>query len=518
MSESKSYAVRGLHIYGNFAFLGVVNIVTQSEESGGFAAVIDGDRFSGGVQSSAQNGDAQLDVNVAGWTSDTGEGAADADVEEDRISAVANFAYRGTALSYQVFGRDFRSQLPLEERNQAVSMRHHRQLARSWHADVGASYLRTEAREGERLFEGGLKQADIGVGWTQERMDWLIAISRTDAGIDRARISQDFGVIENASWESWSGSLQGQFQLRPDLTATAGARFDERIDLEATRWTPRLALVWQARQRHLLKTQYAEGFRAPTFFELFGLTQEGILELDFETIATLEMSYVYRDLSRTARVTLFTSDIENLIAAEPVDGPEGEGPPPARDPPPGDRPPGDPPPPRDEGGPPPDGAPGEGPPPPPVEVRIRNIAHAESRGLELEWEQQITEAMRWGASLSYARPRDNRRPGFEKDTPMGATEWLASVHALAKPTKNLLLAARLYHVGEQAGGSTSVDGYDRLDLHLHRAAMPVPGLTLRGGVKNLFDVDVRYLLNRPNGLQVSRHDPRWWWVRVGYDL
>ena len=63
--------------------------------------------------------------------------------------------------------------------------------------------------------------------------------------------------------------MQDQYDITDRLTVTAGLRFDHRDDLDYERITPRLSAVWRITDQHIFKAQYAEGYRAPTFWEIY---------------------------------------------------------------------------------------------------------------------------------------------------------------------------------------------------------------------------------------------------------
>lgn len=477
----------GSSVYGNFAFMGLVNIITEKEDNRVFAGVAAADRYAGGAKFSAGRDSVRATVNVTGWTSDDGEGPVADRPNEDRLAAVNSLQYRDTVVSWQVFYRKYAAASGEEERSHVLDVRHHADLSKSWYADVDASYMGNRGDTAQRTFRGGLAQGEADLGRTGGRVSWLFALSGTIDNIDIASLTlpnrpQAPLEIRDTAWKSYSASAQGQVHAKENFTVTAGLRYDTRIDLRAKRLTPRLAFVWRAQERHLVKAQYAEGFRTPTFFELYGLSQRGNSSLRYETVGTSELSYVFRDLRRTARATLFNSRLRSMIFPRGV--PTG--------PPPG---------------------PGQPPGPPP---EFGNTSRAESRGVELEWEQQVGKALKWGANLSYAYARDTRTVNQAEQTPPGKSKWLANLSFISRLRRNVLFASHLYHVGDRATETGPVDGYDSLDLSLSFLHAGAKGLTLRGTVKNVLNDRVRYLLNLPTGTSVNVYDGRIWGVQAGY--
>src|SRR5206468_566020 len=107
--------------------------------------------------------------------------------------------------------------------------------------------------------------------------------------------------------------LQDRIDVSDKVSVTLGARRDSYSDLQS-RTTPRLSVVWRASDRHIFKAQYAEGFRPPTFFELYETPPPGsVPRYYFEANATTELNYVYRAPGRVARATLFHEVISNMI-------------------------------------------------------------------------------------------------------------------------------------------------------------------------------------------------------------
>jgi len=102
------------------------------------------------------------------------------------------------------------------------------------------------------------------------------------------------------------------------VSATAGVRYSDYSDVGG-RARPRLSLVWRPADRHIPKAQYAEGFRSPTFFELYG-TGSRNESLDSEVNRTSELNDVGRRPRLSARVTPFRSEIADMIYPIPGTG------------------------------------------------------------------------------------------------------------------------------------------------------------------------------------------------------
>jgi len=64
----------------------------------------------------------------------------------------------------------------------------------------------------------------------------------------------------------------------------------------------------------------------------------------------------------------------------------------------------------------------------------------------------------------------------------------------------------------------SLDSYDTLNLTVSKNNLFYKGMTLRCGVKNLFDADIRYPANYSEYKEDYPQTGREWWIRVSYDF
>jgi len=180
----------------------------------------------------------------------------------------------------------------------------------------------------------------------------------------------------------------------------------------------------------------------------------------FETNATSELNYVYRNSGRVGRVTVFRSTISDML-----------------------RP----------GG-------------------VVVAADAWAQGAEVEWAQELGSKLKIGSNISYAETFDPRVPnggGQNRVSP----KYLGNATALYRVTPNLILGGRLYYVGDRLAGK----GYKTTDITISRQDLFFPGFGIRAGVKNGFDSDVTYLTARPNGTTgTSTWPKRSAWVQVSW--
>ncbi|GAB6042190.1 hypothetical protein JCM17961_28660 [Endothiovibrio diazotrophicus] len=150
--------------------------------------------------------------------------------------------------------------------------------------------------------------------------------------------------------------------------------------------------------------------------------------------------------------------------------------------------------------------------------RYRNLGEIRQRGAEAEWERRFAANWRLGANLSFLDSVD--RPTGK---PVGGSaRWLANVTLDGRLAPEWQLSARLNHVGDRAGwpggGTAPLDDYTTVSLGLSRFDLGAKGGTLRFGVENLFDDEVQALATvdtyRGNLTQPGRSG----WLQYSYAI
>lgn len=104
--------------------------------------------------------------------------------------------------------------------------------------------------------------------------------------------------------------LQDEYDFDDDRTITVGLRYDYYDDI-GDHVSPRIAFVWRMSRQDIFKIQYAEAFRPPNLLEFNGAINGSI---DPEIIRTAELSYIYDESNLQIKNTLYSSEIEDLIA------------------------------------------------------------------------------------------------------------------------------------------------------------------------------------------------------------
>lgn len=291
---------------------------------------------------------------------------------------------------------------------------------------------------------------------------------------------EQLGIARGIDRDIHSVTLQDEYKITQDLTLTSGLRYDYYSDLEE-QFSPRLAAVYRLSDKHIIKGQYAHSFRPPTFFEIYASTNPvlaGSTDLVPETNDTFELGYIFKGLDTTWRSTLFHSTLEKVIV-------------------------------------------------------IENGIHANggtSRnwGTEIELEQLLGDFFKLDGNVSYTfiDDADNKQSGVL------SAQWLGNIGLMYQPTYDINLVLQYRYVGERNRESTdlreNLDQYHTFDLTGSVFNLGMNGLTLRAGITNLFDEDVRYPapmeeftvtgVSFPSYPEDFPRPGRQWWLQMTYEF
>ena len=471
----------GSVIYGDFAFMGLVNIITKKGTSRAYARADSDGVLTGGARAAVggETSPWQLTASVAAFNDDD-VATAIRTGHEERHWAVASLRHAGFTLSGQLVQRDVAETtrpippgpgLSFDETSWAVQARYERALSEKLHGNAAASLLDSGLSSRGDSYNDRVARVSADVQWDGwARQSWFAGVEALKQEIENARHPQpappgappSFITISDERRDVYSLALQDRIDFNDRFSVTAGARFDDYSDV-GHRLTPRLSLVWRASDRHILKAQYAEGFRAPTFFEEFG---GGRLNesLDFEVNATTELNYVFRRPRTVARATIFHSDLKDMVFG---------------------------------------GLPGG---------RFGNTRAASADGVELEWSQQISEKIKLLANVAYVDAEENRGPTTVFHASEAAAEWMSDLALLFRPIAQTVLTLHWNHAGQRE--VVEGDAWNVLDLTATRF---IRSFVVRGGVKNALGDEVLYLGVRPTGqIDTTRFNGRTWWVQFGW--
>lgn len=321
----------GSAMYGNNAFLGVINVVTQrGRDLGGVrASVAVGDwseretRVSWGQR--LPNGaewllSASVHANNALPSAEIGDLFDDSTGHDQRVFFKGQ--WEGFSLQAMTSQRkvltDFRPAwyYTYLDRNELVSLGHDGQPAEHWRSSVRLQAGRYAYRDGDNDSElGTLRTAASGVWWALEsqfgydgleghrmvlgaraRRDPVMTYDLIDYDTSRFRLDdhrQSIGL-----------SAEDEISLTPDWRATAGLRADRRSFSPWT-WSPRAAMVWEPSPGWALKVSQGRATRFASANERsFGeqpdlpdeqvTTSEGVAEYRREGFRVLGSVYRYR--------------------------------------------------------------------------------------------------------------------------------------------------------------------------------------------------------------------------------
>ncbi|WP_280818793.1 TonB-dependent receptor plug domain-containing protein [Thiorhodococcus minor] len=521
----------GSSIYGEYAYAGVVNVITRKQGRRLYARADEAAQAGGGMIWSWSDPGRELSfsLNLTGLEGD-GEGVL---VEEDALYPIgqaglsnapgrtnearrykgmfADFAWRDTHVDLKLLQDDYGdlyginhflppSDHRLASQTYAVSLRveqdiplsrelmanarlelfdHQRDrdqlyvFPASYLLDDAPVYMSQDYRERRYLAGGELH-------WSPEgRHRWLLGVEASQVEVEQATWDwPDLGFEIPSHWltanierDIWSVLVQDEIRLGEQVTLTGTLRYDDYSDA-GDMLSPRLAAVWRMDHEHVLKAQYARAFRPPTFYELeYALDAS----LDPSEIATYELGYIFTRPSWALRLTLFQSDLDSPISFD--------------------------------------------------EVSLGGYINAEDarlRGVELEYEHRLGAQLKIEANLSYVDA--TRRES--KTHLSGGADLLGNLALLWQPRERWLGALQLRYVGERyrvdSDERSNLSDYTLIDLTLTYRGR-ASGLYGSAGIKNLFGQEVRYLAQRTEFGGVDLVYPqdylrpgRRWWLTLGY--
>jgi len=261
--------------------------------------------------------------------------------------------------------------------------------------------------------------------------------------------------------------IQDQYSITEHLMLTTGVRYDNFSDAGKS-VNPRIGLVYNIDNKHIFKAQYARAFRPPTLYEKYEATGTGNVNLQAETIESVEIGYIYTTLNTVLRTTLFDSRVKNLI---------GKG-----------------------GG-----------------TQYQNLQDmVRSTGGEIELQKNLTDNLRLDGNISYVRAINSAT----KLPLEGSANFLGNLALTWQPIQNYTVTIWGNHVGARSraagdtrgklAADTTIDvAFGAMNLFNERA-------TVRAGVKNVFDRKVKY--PAPQAMYPNDYpgDRRTFWGHIAY--
>lgn len=277
------------------------------------------------------------------------------------------------------------------------------------------------------------------------------------------------------------------FQDQWHLTSTLDMTFGARYDDYddlGGNLSPRVALVWRATDKHLFKAQYAEAFRPPTLQESY----PGPLTPEGRTSQGRELDP--EELASYELAYIYRSSGKVLrftvFKTDIKNMIEFVI------------------------------VPSE----PPTYLNRGEIS---SYGAELEWQQAIGRSWEVLANVSYVLTDDE----VTNDDVVGSIDWMSNVAVTWHTTRSVSQSVLVKYRGQQKGypnirrldPENSFPEYQTLDYSVRWVdPMGIDGVSFSGTVKNVFDEDYAILSVRPTYEDGLPQEGRTWWAEVGYEF
>lgn len=124
------------------------------------------------------------------------------------------------------------------------------------------------------------------------------------------------------------------------------------------------------------------------------------------------------------------------------------------------------------------------------QVEYSNAGDIESKGFELELQYVFSKKLTLSGNLSYTHTKDD-----ETGKPLpGASDWLANASLKYEPIRDFLLSFKYRHVDKRHrtpdDTRDKLAGYDTIDVSARIENLFTKGFSIQCGVSNLFDEDV----------------------------
>ncbi len=535
----------GAALYGEFAYSGVINIITREEENRLFANMGENKSYSGGAMTHFSDNARDFHISLNSSFSDT-EGPAhfggpDAygnygNSNEMRESAngfltlkykdftlLANYVEEGAGDFYaiQPVAADHIAQEHIYKNIEArqrlrLSADLDFQLKTGWQEYTyeldkrrlsppetlvplsGYTYpdgvLASIASTEEKFFAclesswQGLAHHNILAGLSYNHIELADVGQKTNIDmVSHAPIpwqetsSANLFVDKESRRDVVSVILQDVYNLTPLLTLTMGIRGDHYSDVGDS-FSPRLSAVWHPHEHHIFKAQAARAFRPPTFMELYG--SEMVLQGNPEIKPeTIDTYEVGYIYRKPGRTAKLTLFYSRLndLIITEANGVLGH---------------------------------------------YTNSNGAKQMGFEVELEQEILANLRFDGNLSYADTKD-MDSGAEV---VGAIPWQANAALIYHPAPWAALACQYRFVDRRQRAADdprdNLKGYDKVDLTLSYFPTRLEGLTWRVGVQNIFNQDIRTPSSLPLHYPVTplsypddfETQDRTWWTHCSYQF
>lgn len=334
----------------------------------------------------------------------------------------------------------------------------------------GAYYKEEDLFSGLNLTWTGLRHQTFlfGVEYENIRITDYYSMMNIDpvtklplSGIQRFYVSNQW-LEDNMERNVAGFFIQDQLEIGENFSLTIGLRYDNYDDSD-DRLTPRFAGVYRLSNEHIFKAQYAEAFRPPSYLELFtnveNLAEFIKPELKPEIVKTWELGYIFNKPSFNLKSVVFYSEQEDLIVAR--------------------------------------------------DYTYENVGAGKSQGVEIEAVYDIHPAVSLLGNISYLDAEDEKTgEEFANDV-----SWMGNLVLNWHPSNQYAFTVKYLYIGDIAQGPVNdreeLSGYNTVDISAAMKHLFTEGLTLRAGIKNVFD-DKVYNLQMFNVPDIPVPGRQWW--------
>lgn len=506
----------GSAVHGEFAYSGLINIITRQEGNQVYVTAGGNNTAGGGVLLShtRPDDDFRMSLNLAGWKTDGGVDDSGTDFNYNNISpalsyspgpsneamdagsAIFNLHYRDFSLVAQ-WNRDgigdhfgLNNNLPPDS-NRIVTRNESRTVDISQKLPA-ANNMDITIAAGWRSFQIERDQQYLGLYPPLTPAPYLYLYSmyienEVHGGLNlewspRAshRLFTSLWHSEATIGESWtevqplpreyinegqqrritSITLQDEYRHSEIFTLTTGLRYDSYSDTDDN-LAPRISGVWRLSEQQIIKLQYAHAFRAPNFTELN--YSNGIRP---PTVDTYELGIIHKQSHLQARATLYYSAMDNLIITGPTS--------------------------------------------------YLNTDRVRTQGFELEGKLMVTSKLSFDGNISYADTRDDKTG----KAVFGSAEWMSNIGTTFRVSNDSELNLQYRYVSDRSREASDtrdeLDAYSNIDLTLSINNAGHQDLTVRAGIKNLLDTDIFYPAPANTYINDYPRPGRTWWLQASY--
>lgn len=230
----------GSVLYGDYAFMGLVNIVTRKEATRLFVrAATPHPYYELGARSQWSAGGTKVGVNLSRYSSNhapapVNEGAA----TDDRWFGTASIEHGGLSLTAETQRRSFTPTAgpTFSETSNAVDGKYAVSIAPKLRSESHILYLQNDLNDTGSQFRGDLWRISTTATWDVARQSILLGADYTNSHIDSGshRVPPPPGqppgppvlLAENKTREITGFTLQDQLEVTRKLSVIAGARYD----------------------------------------------------------------------------------------------------------------------------------------------------------------------------------------------------------------------------------------------------------------------------------------------------